>query len=150
MTKYQFKNVTSIRSKTMSAIRGKDTSIELLLRRALFSQGLRYRIHYANIPGSPDIAFVKKRIAIFCDSEFWHGKDWLIKKKKIKNNRMYWIHKIEENIERDKNNMKSLEAMGWTVLRFWETEIKKDLPEVLANIVCHLQAQGYKRPTRSK
>ncbi len=134
MSGYKFKNVSSIRSKTMKAVRSKNTSIELLLRKALFKKGLRYRIHYKKLPGKPDVVFVKKKVAIFCDSEFWHGKDWELNKNKIKSNREYWFPKIEKNIERDKKNNKLLEDMGWTVLRYWEEDIRKNLSNIVKSI----------------
>lgn len=114
-------------SYTMSRIRSKDTSIELKLRKALWLEGLRYRKHYKKISGSPDITFVKLKIAIFCDSSFWHGRDWNKRKEKIRSNKTYWLPKIERNIARDKRVNKELKAKGWIVLRFWDTEIEKKL-----------------------
>ena len=87
MRTYKFKNVNEIRSSNMRAIKGRDTSIELLLRKELFKRGLRFRINYKKLPGSPDVVFVKTKVAIFCDSEFWHGKDWERKKNRIICNR---------------------------------------------------------------
>ena len=86
---------------TMSRIRGKDTSIELKLRRALWSAGHRYRLHVRGLPGTPDITFMKARLAVFCDSSFWHGRNWEAKKVRLANNRDYWIAKIERNMSRD-------------------------------------------------
>ena len=116
-----------IRSRTMSRIKSKNTSIELTLRRALWHSGIRYRKNYTKLPGSPDIAIVKYQIAIFCDGELWHGKDWEEKKHRLKHNREYWVNKIERNMNRDRVNEWTLNCMGWTVLRFWGTEINKDL-----------------------
>lgn len=87
------------------------------------------------LPGSPDIAIVKIKLAIFIDSEFWHGYNWEVKKEKIKANRLFWIQKIERNMERDNENNDLLSAMGYTVLRFWEHEIKKNLQGSLAIIL---------------
>jgi len=112
---------------TMSRIKNKNTSIELSLRKALWRDGIRYRKNYKGLPGVPDIAIVKYQIAIFCDGEFWHGKDWETKKTKLKNNRDYWIKKIERNMDRDRQNEWLLSCLGWKVLRFWGSEIKKDL-----------------------
>lgn len=106
------------RHKNMSAIRNKDTSIELVLRKELWSRNIRYRKNYSGIPGKPDIAITKYKIAIFCDSEFWHGMDWETNKYKIKSNENYWIPKIERNIRRDKEITLRLQELGWTVLRF--------------------------------
>lgn len=113
-------------SYTMSRIRGKDTTIELMLRKRLWQLGLRYRKHY-NVFGKPDIVFTKQKLAIFCDSDFWHGFDWKNQKKSLKSNRSYWISKIEGNISRDKLVTKKLKDEGWTVLRFWEHELRKNL-----------------------
>jgi len=115
------------RSYTMSRIRGKATTIEVLLQKALWHRGIRYRKNYRKIPGAPDIAITKHKIAIFCDGEFWHGKDWEQKKARLKNNREYWIRKIERNIERDNRFTSELKDQGWHVLRFWENEIKADI-----------------------
>jgi DNA mismatch endonuclease (patch repair protein) len=110
----------------MSRIKSSDTSIEMLLRKALWREGIRYRKNVKTLPGKPDIAITKYKIAIFCDGELWHGKRWETKKDAIKTNRDYWIPKIERNIARDNNVEKSLENMGWSVLRFWGEDIKKD------------------------
>lgn len=116
------------RSKCMSHIRGKDTSIEVALRKALWHKGYRYRKNYKELPGSPDIALTKYKIAIFCDSEFWHGKDWdVLKPKLLKgNNPDYWVKKIERNRERDMEIDRQLLFRGWTVIHFWGKEILKD------------------------
>jgi len=114
------------RHKCMSHIRSKNTSIELLLRKALWHEGIRYRKSYEKLPGKPDIAITKYKIAIFCDGELWHGKDWKNKKNRIKTNSDYWISKIERNIVRDIENEKKLESMGWTIVRFWGNKIKKN------------------------
>jgi DNA mismatch endonuclease (patch repair protein) len=118
----------------MSRIKSKNTMIELLLRKALWRSGIRYRKNYAELPGTPDIAITKYQIAIFCDGEFWHGKDWKKKKPKIKSNRDYCIKKIERNIQRDRQNECSLTRMGRMVLRFWGAEIHKDLCECIKDI----------------
>ncbi|MDR1572551.1 MAG: very short patch repair endonuclease [Clostridiales Family XIII bacterium] len=115
------------RSYTMSRIRGKATSIEVQLQKALWHRGVRYRKNYRKVPGNPDIAIVRHRIAIFCDGEFWHGKDWDENRAKLRNNRDYWINKIERNMERDERCARELRGMGWRVLRFWGDEIKRDL-----------------------
>lgn len=115
------------RSKNMKAIRSKDTSIEQILRKALWRKGFRYRKNYKELPGSPDIVITKHRIAIFCDSEFFHGKDWEALKFRLENgsNSTYWIKKITRNMERDKENEQALRFREWTVLRFWGEDIRK-------------------------
>jgi DNA mismatch endonuclease (patch repair protein) len=128
------------RSYTMSRIHGKATSIEVMLQKALWRRGVRYRKNYRRIAGSPDIAIVRYKIAVFCDGEFWHGKDWEQKKRRLKSNRDYWIPKIERNMERDKRYAKELREQGWHVLRFWETEIKSDV-DACADAVLALIAE---------
>jgi DNA mismatch endonuclease (patch repair protein) len=122
------------RHKSMSHIRSNDTSVEVLLRKALWHEGIRYRKNIKSLPGKPDITITKYKIVIFCDGELWHGKDWEIRKENIKTNRDYWIPKIERNMARDIENEKKLENMGWTVIRFWGKEIKKNLMECVNEI----------------
>lgn len=109
---------TEQRSRAMSHIKGKDTSIEVLLRKALWHKGIRYRKNYKKLPGSPDIAITKHKIAVFCDSEFFHGYNWEIKKQKLGQSRDYWIKKIERNMERDRENDFKLLAMEWVPMHF--------------------------------
>ena len=125
--------ITDRRRKNMKAIRSKDTSIELILRKALYHRGFRYRKNYKELPGSPDIAITKHRIAIFCDSEFFHGKDWDALKLRLENgsNSTYWIKKITRNMERDKENEQALRFREWTVLRFWGDDIRKHTEECI-------------------
>lgn len=113
-------------SYNMSRVRSKDSEIELALRRELWSRGLRYRKNVTTIWGKPDIAFVGKKVAVFCDSEFWHGFDWETKKHDIKSRQEFWIPKIERTIERDKEVTQVLEEQGWLVIRFWGKEITKN------------------------
>lgn len=117
------------RRRNMQHVRNKDSEIERLLRKELWRRGLRYRKNVRGIPGCPDIAFKGLKIAVFCDSEFWHGFDWDNRKSDIKSNRDFWINKIERNISRDKEVNKILESDGWLVLRFWGKNIKKNLSE---------------------
>lgn len=124
------------RHKNMQHIRSKDTRIELILRKALWKKGYRYRKNYKELPGKPDIALTKYKIAIFCDSEFFHGKDWTDLKQHLENsnNSEFWITKIGTNIQHDSNVNLELRNLGWTVLRFWGNDIKKNLPDCLAAI----------------
>lgn len=117
------------RHKNMSHIKNKDTDIERKLRKALWQKGYRYRKNYAALPGKPDIALTKYKIAIFCDGEFFHGKDWEILKPRLEssNNSEYWIKKIDRNRKRDEEINKQLLFMGWTVIRFWGKDIQKDI-----------------------
>ena len=119
------------RRKNMQHIHSKNTSIEMALRKALWNKGYRYRKNYSQLPGSPDIVLTKYKIAIFCDGEFFHGKDWEILKPRLEKgkNGEFWVSKISRNRERDDEINKKLLFMGWTVLRFWGTEIKKNTDE---------------------
>lgn len=117
------------RHKNMQAVKCKDTKIEVLLRKELWSRGIRYRKNVKDVFGKPDIAFKGKKVAVFCDSEFWHGYDWENKKNEIKSKREFWIPKIERNIQRDIEVTNKLQAEGWVVLRFWGNDIKKNLTE---------------------
>ena len=118
-------------SKNMSKIRGKDTSIELRLRKALWAKGYRYRKNYKHLPGSPDIALTKYKIAIFCASEFFHGKDWEVLRLRLEKgkNPEYWLKKIERNRNRDWETDRKLLFLGWTVIHFWGKDILKHTEE---------------------
>ena len=124
------------RRKTMQNIKSSDTKIEMKLRKALWQKGYRYRKNYKLLPGTPDIVLTKYRIAIFCDSEFWHGKDWEVLKPKLLKgkNPDFWVRKIERNRERDYENDKKLLFMDWTVIRFWGNEIMKR-PEECVQVI---------------
>ena len=119
------------RRRNMQHIRANDTKIEVMLRKALWKKGYRYRKNYKGLPGKPDIVLTKYKIAIFCDSEFFHGKDWekLELKLKNSNNSEFWISKISRNRERDDEINKKLLFEGWTVIRFWGDDIKKNTDE---------------------
>ena len=119
------------RRKNMQHIRSKSTKIEVILRKVLWKKGYRYRKNYKKLPGKPDIVLTKYKIAIFCDGEFFHGKDWEILKSRLEkgNNNEYWISKISRNRERDDKINKKLLFMGWTVIRFWGEDIKKNVDE---------------------
>lgn len=132
-------------SYTMSRIRGKDTSIELRLRKELYGRGYRYRANSKYIFGHPDISFKGYKVAIFCDSEFWHGKNFEENKKKLHSNLDYWIPKIERNIARDNEVNAHLKNEGYTVIRFWGDEINKDLDRCVNIIEEELAKKGYKK-----
>ena len=128
-------NTTPEISNRMSRVRLKGGLAETSLAKALWSNGVRYRKNYKYLAGSPDIAITKHKIAIFVDGEFWHGKDWTEKKIRLKSNRAYWVEKIEENIARDKRNDSLLQEAGWTVLHFWEKEVKNDLDTCVSKVI---------------
>lgn len=130
------------RSRTMSHIKNKDTSIEVALRKALWHKGYRYRKNFSKLPGTPDIAITKYKVAVFCDSEFFHGYNWGIKRQKIGSNREYWIKKIERNMERDHANDLKLIDMGWIPIHFWGGEIAKrtqECVEAIEDIILELK-----------
>ena len=122
------------RHKNMQAVKSKNSKIEVLLRQELWKRGLKYRKNVKTVFGHPDIAFIGKKVAVFCDSEFWHGHDWENRKNDIKSNREFWISKIERNIDRDTEVNKYLMAHGWIVIRFWGKEIISDV-EKCADVI---------------
>ena len=115
------------RSKNMRAIKNMNTKIEELLAKVLWKKGYRYRRNNKTIFGKPDFTFKKYKIAIFCDSEYFHGKDWETQKHRIKTNIDFWHKKIESNIERDKIVNTTLLKSGWKVIRFWGQDIEKNI-----------------------
>lgn len=110
----------------MKQVKNKDSKIEIALRKELWSRGLRYQKNVTSIFGKPDLVFKGKKVAVFCDSEFWHGYNWEERKKDFKSHQEFWIPKIERNMERDKEVTEELQKQGWTVLRFWGKEIEKN------------------------
>lgn len=122
------------RRKNMQAVKNKDSKIEILLRKELWKRGLRYQKNSTDVFGKPDIVFKGKKVAVFCDSEFWHGFNWDERKKDFKPHQEFWIPKIERNMERDIEVTQKLETEGWKVIRFWGNEIKKET-EKCANII---------------
>ena len=116
--------------------RSRDTSAELLLRKALWAGGLRYRLHVRGLPGRPDIVFRKYRLAVFVDGDFWHGRDWDKRKERLSRgaNPAYWIAKIEYNIRRDREQSLLIRKRGWRVLRFWETDVARATGRAVAEI----------------
>lgn len=121
------KHTAEQRHKNMQAIKNKDSEIEILLRKELWKRGIRYRKNVKTVFGHPDIAFIGKKVAVFCDSEFWHGYDWENKKNDIHTRRDFWIPKIERNMARDIEVTEKLQSEGWKVLRFWGRDIKKNV-----------------------
>ena len=128
------KRDSSKTSTMMASIHGKDTSIELVLRKALYHEGYRYRKNVSTLPGHPDIVLRKYRVCIFCDGDFFHGYDLARIEGQLKTNKAFWSAKIRRNRERDRKVDRQLVEMGYVVLRFWEHEIKEDLKKVLDEI----------------
>lgn len=121
-------------SKRMSKVKLKKGDAEILLAKRLWHDGYRYRLNYKKLPGSPDIAVLKYKIAVFVDGEFWHGHDWDNRKPRLKRNREYWIEKIEENMSRDNRVDKELLGLGWTPIHFWSKEVIKNPDDCIAAI----------------
>lgn len=122
------------RHKNMVAVKAKGTKIEVLFAKALWAAGIRYRKNDKTVFGHPDFSHKGKKIAIFCDGEMWHGKDWERQQAEFKSHREFWIPKIERNIKRDNEVNEYLKAHGWRVLRFWETDIKKHTAECVEQV----------------
>lgn len=136
------KHTPEQRRRNMQAVKNKDSKIELLLRNELWKRGLRYRKNVKNIFGHPDIAFIGKKVAVFVDSEFWHGFDWENKKNEIKSRQEFWIPKIEKNIERDLEVNTRLKEDGWIVLRFWGQDIKKETNACVSDVISILEGKN--------
>lgn len=124
------------RHKNMSNIKNKDTKIERILRKTLWENGIRYRKNFRKLPGTPDLVITKYKIAIFCDSEFFHGKDWEVLKPTLERgkNAEFWVEKISKNILHDDEVNKKLNFLGWTVIRFWGKDILKN-PEECVQVI---------------
>ena len=114
-------------TRNMRSNKSKDTKPELMLRKELWSRGMRYRKNYKALPGKPDMVFLRAKLAVFVDGKMWHGYDWEHQKNDFKSNRNFWIPKIERNIERDLKVNQILNEQGWQVVRFWDFEIKKNV-----------------------
>lgn len=123
----------------MSAVKSKNTKPEILLRQALWKHNFRYRVNFKELPGKPDIAFTKAKIAIFCDGDFWHGHNWAVRgmsslEEELSTYSDFWREKILRNVKRDTEITKQLEERGWKVARFWESDIKKDVEKCVKEI----------------
>ena len=138
-----FEPASAKASASMRRVRGRDTSLELALRRALWKRGLRYRLHVASLPGTPDIVFPTERIAVFCDGDFWHGRDWPSRRDKLArgSNPDYWIPKIKANRRRDRRVDRLLAALQWRGVRVWESEMRRE-PERVANRIARVLARA--------
>jgi DNA mismatch endonuclease (patch repair protein) len=136
-------------AKATAAARGSsrktDTGCEVTLRRALWAAGCRYRKNVRTLPGRPDVVFLGAKVAVFCDGDFWHGRDWKSRQQKLRRgtNADYWLAKIQRNMERDRENSRLLREMGWIVLRFWESEVRCDSERIVETVLKALRdAQG--------
>lgn len=136
------------RRENMQAVKSKGSKIESLLAKSMWAKGLRYRKNDKSVFGKPDFTFKKYKVAVFCDSEFWHGKDWEIKKFEHKSNIKFWHQKIERNIQRDKEVNEELLKSGWQVIRFWGKEIEKELVNCMIKIEDKIDEAKRKNITR--
>lgn len=130
------------RSEIMSRIGSKNTNIEIVLRKALWKEGIRFRINVKSILGTPDIAIKKYKIAVFCDSEFWHGREFLENRFKIKSNKQFWENKIKKNILRDAYVTNTLTENGWEVIRFWGMDILKNTERCVKIVLSAIQEKN--------
>ena len=136
-----YKGLSPASPKATLAARGSskktDTQCEVMLRQSLWAAGCRYRKNVPGLPGRPDVAFLGPKVAVFCDGDFWHGRDWESRRQKLSrgNNSAYWLAKIQRNIERDRENDRRLQEMGWTVLRFWESQVRSDLAGAVRSVL---------------
>lgn len=138
---------TKKRSQNMGKIKAKNTKPELVFRRALWKENIRYRIHVRTFAGIPDLLIKKYKLAIFVDGSFWHGYEWEKRKTKIKSNRDFWIPKIERNMQRDQQSRQLLESVGYTVMRFWEHEIQQNLEACINQVKLYIEtAKAMKIP----
>lgn len=144
------KRSPELNHKIMSSIRGKDTKIEIRLRKALYEKGLRYRKNSKYVYGHPDISFKGLKIAVFCDSEFWHGKNFDKAKEKLSTNKDFWVAKIERNIARDREVDEKLRSQGYIVLRFWGEEIEKELDTCVNKILEAVETRKAEQEEKAK
>jgi DNA mismatch endonuclease, patch repair protein len=114
-----------------------NTRCELLLRRELWRRGVRYRLHYSGLCGRPDIVFPRQRLVVFCDGDFWHGRDLDVRLARLAHghNAAYWIAKVTRNVERDEEQTRILESSGWAVIRLWESDIVRRLSEAADRVI---------------
>ena len=128
---------SKLRNKTMSKIRGKNSKPELLLRKALWAKNIRFRLHKKDLIGRPDLVIDRYKLAIFVDGDFWHGYQW--HKRKPKTNQNFWLAKIERNIQRDQFVNQKLADLGYTVMRFWEHEVKDNLQACVNQVLLFIE-----------
>ena len=130
----------SITHKIMSSVKSKDTRPEIALRKALWHQGLRFRVNYKELPGKPDIVFTRAKVAVFCDGDYWHGHNWALRGLKDLDEELagyseFWASKIRRNIQRDEDVNRQLAEIGWTVVRIWESAIKNDVASCSTRVI---------------
>jgi DNA mismatch endonuclease (patch repair protein) len=133
----RFEPASAASSRAMRGNRATDTRPETVLRRVLWTMGARYRKNVIDLPGKPDLVFARARLVVFCDGDFWHGRDWgsLQRRLQSRANAAYWVKKIQANRERDRRTTARLRRAGWRVMRVWEGEVLKNPSAVAADII---------------
>lgn len=147
-----FRPASATSSKAMRGNRSRDTRPEITLRRVLWRAGARYRKNVANLPGKPDLVFPGARVVIFCDGDFWHGRQWKSLRRKLERraNAVYWVSKIQANRERDRRTNAELEHAGWLVMRVWEGDVLHNAPAIAARIIATVAARSDDRSVRDR
>ena len=136
-------------SRVGASNRRQNTTPEILLRKALWAAGVRYRLHPPALTGRPDFVIARHRVVVFCDGDFWHGRQWSKRKSKLAEgwNAPYWVAKIERNRQRDRQVARVLRALGWTVVRVWESDVRRNPAAAASKIVGAIEATS---PTRQR
>lgn len=144
-----FKPSSEKASKMLAKIKGTETQGERLLRSAVWRMGFRFRKNVRTLPGKPDIVFPRERVVVFCDGDFWHGRNWLKDRRRLGQgpNAPYWLAKIAANRARDRRYNRELKRDGWSVLRFWETDVRAD-PQRPAQLIAEAVASKRKGKSR--
>lgn len=126
-----------------SSSRKRGTRCELDLRRALGQLGVRYGLRNADLPGLPDLVFRRQRVVVFCDGDFWHGRDLDARVARLAkgHNGAYWVAKLKANVERDARNTRALKSLGWKVLRYWERDVVRS-PDKIALSIARVLARS--------
>jgi DNA mismatch endonuclease (patch repair protein) len=147
-----FRPASQRASEALARNKSTDTKCERLLRSALWRMGFRFRKNVRELPGRPDIVFRGQRVAIFCDGDFWHGRDWTQRRRKLKKgaNSSYWVAKIRANIDRDKRHDARLRKLGWKVVRLWEKDILTDAHGAASRVADLLSANCNRSSSRSR
>lgn len=149
-----FQGLRPASKKASAAARGAsakaNTRCELILRRELWRRGLRYRLHAPGLPGRPDIVFSKYQLLVFCDGDFWHGRNLETRLTKLArgHNATYWVQKVQRNVQRDRRHTAALAAANWVVLRFWETDVLRRTTEIADRIAAALERQSNRQARR--
>jgi len=142
---------STVSARAKRSNRGRDTLHEVALRRELWRMGLRFRNNVRTLPGKPDIVFTAERVAVFCDGDFWHGRNWRLLRRKLRQgwNAAYWLAKIGSNMQRDRRDTALLRKLGWRVIRLWEGKITKDPVGVATRVTRTIEASRRRMTKRT-